>query len=485
MKKLCIGTFFTIISQARKTSSLQRKLLGAVLCCANQSSYYEDDTFQGHLKSGKENLTSEYIGYLQGKTIDEIEEYFDTTVTPHIDLNKKKALFLSLRAVIAEDTSIDNDTLIGLKDGYDKTSILTKNTFSFSGFLANVYAFCVLSVDNKPYKENIKEIDKNYVTSFLCDTTPVHFDEKIKIAITPLTTTVRGSDFDSIFTEVAHGESLAIPNAQQTKIYHLDVINNEFDYNAIQKFIKTNIGRYVFSRAKRNNYKGDAIEDITSDALTAYKRKLAATPGNYSFAEIMLYSFLECVLGAPKIMSKIELQSSGGEYTSKTSGIHLLPIANGIATNHQLVFGATDVLADFQQAVDSAFAQIMDIKDSSSDEYSFVESTILNGVFDGPTTAYMKSVILPQKGGSTKPDTAFGIFLGYTVDVPGAENLSNDEYRAALQEKMQQDIKTYIPYINSKIASNKLSRYSFYIYVLPLNDAVNDKDNIMKKALEV
>ena len=199
----------------------------------------------------------------------------------------------------------------------------------------------------------------------------------------------------------------------------------------------------------------------------------------------MLYSFLECVLGAPKIMSKIELQSSGGEYTSKTSGIHLLPIANGIATNHQLVFGATDVLADFQQAVDSAFAQIMSIKDSSSDEYSFVESTILNGVFDAPTTAYMKSVILPQKGGSTKPDTAFGIFLGYTVDVPGAENLSNDEYRVALQTKMQQDIKTHIPYINSKIASNKLSRYSFYIYVLPLNDAVNDKDNIMKKALEV
>ena len=114
-----------------------------------------------------------------------------------------------------------------------------------------------------------------------------------------------------------------------------------------------------------------------------------------------------------------------------------------------------------------------------------MESTILNGVFDAPTTAYMKSVILPQKGGSTKPDTAFGIFLGYTVDVPGAENLSNDEYRVALQTKMQQDIKTHIPYINSKIASNKLSRYSFYIYVLPLNDAVNDKDNIMKKALEV
>lgn len=190
-------------------------------------------------------------------------------------------------------------------------------------------------------------------------------------------------------------------------------------------------------------------------------------------------------MGAPKIMSKIELQSSSGEYSSKTSGIHLLPISNGIATNHQLVFGAADVLADFQQAVDSAFTQIMDIKESSSDEYSFVESTILNGVFDAPTTAYMKSVILPQKGGSTKPDSAFGIFIGYTVNVPDADNLSNDDYRAALQTQMQQDIKTYIPYINSKIADNKLTRYSFYIYVLPLNDAMNDKDNIMKKALEV
>lgn len=485
MKKLCIGSFFTIITQARKVNVRQRKLFSAILCCAEDDYYFEDDTFQGHLKSGKNDLSADYVAKLRKQSIESIEAYFDAEVTPLIDHNKKKALFLALRSVIAED-NINDATQIGLREGYDKTSILSKNTFSFSGFLANVYAYCALEVANKPYASNIQEIDKkNYVESFMADTTPIHFDEQIKVAITPLTTTARATNFDSIFTEVTHGESLAIPNSHQAKIYHLDVINNEFDYKAIQRFIKSNIGRYVFSRAKRNNYKGDEIEDITSDALAAYKKKLATTPGNYSFAEIMLYSFLECVLGAPKIMSKIELQSSSGEYSSKTSGIHLLPISNGIATNHQLVFGAADVLTDFKQAVDSAFTQIMDIKESSSDEYSFVESTILNGVFDAPTTAYMKSVILPQKGGSTKPDSAFGIFIGYTVNVPDADNLSNDDYRAALQTQMQQDIKTYIPYINSKIADNKLTRYSFYIYVLPLNDAMNDKDNIMKKALEV
>lgn len=226
MKKLCIGSFFTIITQARRNKLHQHDLFCAILSCAEKSGYYEDSTLQGHLKSGKDDLSGEYTGKLRKKSIEEIEDYFDTEVTPLIDTSKKKALFLALRSVIAED-NIDDATQIGLREGYDKASILTKNTFSFSGFLANVYAYCALEVANKPYASNIQEIDKkNYVESFMDDTTPIHFDEQIKVAITPLTTTARTTNFDSIFTEVTHGESLAIPNSHQAKIYHLDVIND-------------------------------------------------------------------------------------------------------------------------------------------------------------------------------------------------------------------------------------------------------------------
>ena len=199
----------------------------------------------------------------------------------------------------------------------------------------------------------------------------------------------------------------------------------------------------------------------------------------------MLYSFLECALGAPKIMSKIELQNIGGEYRSKSSGVHLLSIPGKTAIIHQLVFGSTDVLADLNGAVDSAFAQVMDIKSSAIEEHTLVETNIFNHTFSDEVAAFLKETIIPQKNKHKRPDTAFGLFLGYNVNIPDVESLTSEEYLPALIKKMQSDIADCVPYIQDKINSLRLSTHSFYIFVLPLNDVSHDRVTIMNKALGV
>lgn len=488
MKKLCLGTFLTVICQARIPSVSQKAFIGALLRCVDADTSYidEDDGRQGHLKNGRDNIPNYYAEAVLAANPEDIYNYFERVIHPMLASTLEKQVILAFRNIIAEDTDIADTVKLGPVDGYKKSDILAKNTFSYMGLLTNLYIYCVTQVENKPYQENIKELDKkSFVASFASLVDTIQIDEKIVTEPTELTQTAKKKSFDEVFTEVKHPQTLSVVNPSQVRIYHLNVGDYAFDYTRLARFIKDNIGRYVFSRAKRNEYAvNDDIESIALDAVASLKKR-GADLNDAHFAEVMLYSFLECALGAPKIMSKIELQNVGGEYRSKSSGIHLLTMSGTTTPIHQLVFGSTDVLADLHGAVDSAFAQIVDIKSSTSDEHTLIEANILNSSFSPEVTAFLKETIIPQPGKPKRPDTAFGVFLAYNVNVPNADTLPSAEYIPAMIKKMQADISACVPYIQSKIDELKLSRHSFYIYVLPLDDVSTDRTAIMNKALEV
>ena len=487
MKKLCLGTFLTIICQARIPSVTQRGFIGALLRCVKADvSYLEtDDGRQGHLKNGRDNIPGFYADIVRAANPEDIYIYFEKELRPMLASNLEKQVILAFRSVIAEDTDIGDTVKLGPVEGYKKSDILTKNTFSYMGLLTNLFIYCITQTDSKPYQANIKEIGKDFVTSFAPLVDTIQIDEKILTVPTELEETAKKKSFDEVFTEVKHPQTLSVVNPSQVRIYHLNVGDYAFDYTRLARFIKDNIGRYVFSRAKRNEYAvNDDIESIALDAVASLKKR-GADLNDAHFAEVMLYSFLECALGAPKIMSKIELQNVGGEYRSKSSGVHLLTMSGTTTPIHQLVFGSTDVLADLHGAVDSAFAQIVDIKSSTTDEHTLIEANILNNSFSPEVTTFLKETIIPQPGKPKRPDTAFGVFLGYNVNVPNADTLPSADYIPAMIKKMQADISACVPYIQSKIDELKLSRHSFYIYVLPLDDVSTDRTTIMNKALEV
>ena len=491
MKKLCLGTFLLIMDQARGASVLKKNLCCAILSCVkcNTATYNaEDGAFQGHLKSGHDNIPSDFADAVRNSDPEDIFKYFTEVIQPLLDKSKERRVVLAFRDVIADDTDIDSSFNIGPIAGYTKNDILTKNRFSYVGLLTNLFIYCITGVQNKPFAKRIQEIDKKtFVDSFASSEGTIFIDEKILTVPTPLDITAKRRNFEDVFTEVVHPYTLSLINPSQVKIYHLNVGDYAFDYASLSKFIKDNIGRYVFSRAKRNDYVvNEDIENLALDAAEAL-RKHGKGVTDAHFAEIMLYSFLECALGAPKIMSKIELQNIGGAYRSKTSGVHLLTMPGTTAPIHQLVYGSADVLADLSGAVDSAFTQIADIYSSKSDEYTLIDSNIMNGSYSPEVTAFLKATIVPSKTSSTRkiPDTAFGVFLGYNVNVPNADALTSADYIPAMIKKMQDDITSCVPYIQSKIDALKLSKHSFYIYVLPLDDVSTYRTDIMNKALGV
>jgi hypothetical protein len=299
--------------------------------------------------------------------------------------------------------------------------------------------------------------------------------------------TLREADFDGIFTEVPHTESLGLINPNHLRAFHLNVTNNTFSFTALHDFLTKNIGRYVYSRAQLEEFRvKDEMDNIGLKAVgllrDAYDGTLPDEISN-ELGDIMLYVFLEQILEAPKLFSRIELVSNGCPKGFGNSGVHLCTLGNSpTAQSYQMVFGKSHIKGVFVDAVDEAFNAIEAIRDDKLNELQLVDSAIFKESFDETTIENLKELILPSLN---KPqlNKAFGVFLGYDAGLATA-TYSNDDFLDQLNWKMREDIKAHITYVAEKIIAANMQHYSFYIYTLPLNDADEDKRRIMTSLLE-
>ena len=91
--------------------------------------------------------------------------------------------------------------------------------------------------------------------------------------MTVLTKTLKDAGYDNIFTEVEHTESLGLANPNQLRMFHLDVSNNAFSFDAMHDFLLKNIGRYVFSRATMEQFRiDDDLESVGAKAIHLLKK---------------------------------------------------------------------------------------------------------------------------------------------------------------------------------------------------------------------
>lgn len=299
-----------------------------------------------------------------------------------------------------------------------------------------------------------------------------------------LNLTSKGSGFDSVFSEV-HSEDLELRNSNCFRIFSLDIQNNEFNYTGLYQFLQKNIGRYVFSRAEIEKFKlndeEEAIGLKAQELLRTAKNPKDSGAGG-ELGEILLYLFLEQKLNAPKLLSKIELKTSGNQYIYGSDGVHLLNCndKNGVPIC-QLILGESKIRGNLQSAIDDAFDSLSSANTNTDNELRLIETNIFKEAFNEATAEYIKAQIIPSKRELDKSfDKAFGVFLGYSIGLD-ATKYSNAEYRQALQEKMKKDIQDNVSYISSRISRKGLLSYSFYFYVLPFNNAANDRATIIRK----
>jgi hypothetical protein len=251
----------------------------------------------------------------------------------------------------------------------------------------------------------------------------------------------------------------------------------------LKDFIINNIGSYVFSRAEKKRLvdrtKNEAA--VGAQAMLKFMQKYGANAETV-LGEILLYTFLEQELDAPKIMSRIELDSSRQNAISKSDGVHLLSLNLTGQPFYQLVFGASDITGNLNAAIDRAFDKITSIEAGYDDEMRMVENTTQWTIYDPEATSFMVELMTPRRGGGYKADMAFGAFLGYTIQLDTPES-DSQKYRTAVKEQLKKDIDAAQPHIADLITKKGLSGHSFYFYVFPFNDAPSEKISIIREML--
>lgn len=486
MKKLCFGTMLQLMYQSRGAGVTYKSICDNVFKAygaKGMDSY--DESLPSHLKTGHDNVPPEVVSAARALSFSDAIMAFESSVVGLVA--NQKGLIYAVKAVLRED-DISDDTLLGYIKGYEKRSILQCNKFQMAPLLASVFKYVIVDIKNHDCMNNLKDFGRNYLSSV--DTNeplfidPIEDDCHINTDEPKLLQrTLIDDTFSKAFRKVSEVTVAGVTHPSKANIYRVDLTNCKFRFKELKKFMLRNIANYVFSRTETGVFSesgtpGGAFGTTALiQFMKAYKDSSETVLG-----ELLLYAFLEHELNAPKIMSKIEFSPKNG-LISKSDGIHLLSISEYGRPFNQLVFGASDITGSLKEAVDRAFDRIILIEMNSDSEFTIVENAAYSQLFDQPTREYLHELLVPRKDYNRKPDMAFGMFLGYTLDLDSNQTDSAQFYMAA-DYKLNKDIESVKNYIAQKIIENQLEGYTFYCYVLPFNDAPNEKTTIIDDMLE-
>lgn len=482
MKRLCFGTLFKILCQARANGVKEVPLCEFLFNVYNLKVPFEEYSKRitiSKLKSGDYLVPKVIIEKVRNFDIELATENYHKNIIPYIDPNLYECVIASIIEVIKDDNTIGEKTIIGC-EGYSKEEILNNKAFEISSFLATTFKYAISNVNNKECKKSIAEIKKDYVDSFKKASkgiviSPYDISNESQI---PLARTINDEKFKQIFKEVSTNKINGLINPSKLSVYKFDVQNNRFRYYELEKYLMNHISEYVNSRTQISTYRKN--EEIPVMVVKAFKKFVSNTKTNKNsiLGELLLYVFLEQELNAPKLMSKFEL--SDNNTLSQSDGIHLLFIPTKNGEIHQVVFGASNIIDDPYSAIDKVFNKINKVRNNEINEFGIIDSAIVNQVVDEKTANFIKRKFSNSKN-DNDVDNAYGVFIGYKVGVK--DNLTKSQYIDKLNKQLNKDAKDIEKYILKKIKEENMHGYSFYVYLVPFNDATKEKVQIVEELI--
>lgn len=478
MKKICFGSVFTLLCQMKKGCN-QETLYGRLVTPYDESGCPHDKGSVGNRKSGKYDFPEKDYFTDTTRPIEEIIMLYRTGLEKTLKSKEYKSAFVVAIQDILRDDPIAPDTAIG-SEGYTKRLILDKNTFDFYVLIANLMKYCS-AIENAYSEENVKEISKSFLADRITRGQKIHIQDEVLNAVEKekLDLTIDAATFSRVFTEINPDKySLALLNPNRIKIFKLRIGTKEFDKADICGFILDNISFYVYSRTKRQDIESKHnVRTLSFRAVNELKRSAAYKTAKETFCEMMLYSFMESSMHAPKILSGFEVRESGTAI-KKSAGIYLLP-AGGISNNNQIVFGCSQAHDKLMDAIDDVLNQALSIKNNKANEIQLLDPSVLRANLTPEATEYVRDIIRPTRSTDMEADDAFGIFVSYSINVPNRDTLSLVDYRKAVEAQMDVDIVAQLPHIKEKIEELGLKDHSFYLFVLPLDSVESDTSTIM------
>ena len=273
------------------------------------------------------------------------------------------------------------------------------------------------------------------------------------------------------------------------KFYCPYIDANSMSFDSLIDSLMEAAGHYCLSRRTWEEHKNKHMH--LSRLVREKFRKLSSNDGE--LGELLLFSFLESDLNAPKLLSKMELKTNPNNYFNGADGVHYLKVSD---ENYQLIYGESKVYSDLKSGIKAAINSIHDfkyekIKDDESGELrgirfekGLLNAFITNEVFTPEDCEFVKSLIYPKASAKYNVDTAFAIFVLFNIDIDQKEKKrSSDDFKKWLFDILTQKITKMIPSILKLIEEKELSGHSIYFYLLPMEKLDENREQILKEVV--
>ena len=280
-------------------------------------------------------------------------------------------------------------------------------------------------------------------------------------------------------------ESKDINKKTKINTFILNINANEFDYNLLINNLVDPIIRYALSREVVKKYK----EREGTLVRRAHQKFRNYNKNEGELGELMLYCFLETHLGAPKIFTKLELKTAKNHYVNGSDGVHFLKLENG---NYQLIFGESKMYKDLNKAILEALNSIKEFKESENKngetksgmayEKCLICDNLLKEAdeYNNEDIEFLEKIIYPSSDSDFYVDDAFGIFIGYEIDIDQEmKMLDNLEFREKVKEMVKTEINKKIANIIEGIKKRNLLGHNFYIYIVPFTEIEETRKKIL------
>ena len=298
---------------------------------------------------------------------------------------------------------------------------------------------------------------------------------------------LKESDFLESF-DLLWSKDLDKYKKNKLNLFVLKINSNEFDYDLLIDMLLDPVIDYSISRQVKERYKNRpaTLSKKAREKFVEYARN------NGELGELLLFCFLETHLGAPKILTKLELKTSTSHYVNGADGVHFLKLPDG---NYQLIFGESKTYQDIDGAIRDAFKSIYNFKNGINDkgnqksgiqyEKSLISDNLFKEAFSDEERDFLESLISVSYTHLTLPtnreDDAFGIFIGFQIDVSDEEKgMPTADFRKLVKSRVDDEVSKCLTSIQQKIVDNKLQGHNFYIYVLPFTDINSKRKKIME-----